>query len=217
MKEFAIEMAFRLVSFLLWLIAWLLGRTCRFEVTGYENLQELVESGRGGIAALWHGRTLLPVYYCRGMGVWAITSTSRDGEIQTRVVSRFGYQIIRGSTYRGAIRAALIAAKRLRQGGILAITPDGPRGPYHEVQEGTVFLARRADCPIIPVGVGVRPRMILQAWDKYAFPMPFAKVALIFGEPIRVSEDSDPAPSEIIKNALNDLERQAQAMVKEGC
>jgi lysophospholipid acyltransferase (LPLAT)-like uncharacterized protein len=215
-KEFAIEIAYRLVSFLLWVVAWSLGRTCRFEVTGYENMRELVESGQGCIMAVWHGRTLPPMYYCRGMGIWAITSLSRDGEIQTRIINRLGYRTVRGSTYRGAIRAAVGAAKKLQAGGVLAITPDGPTGPYHEVQEGIIFLARRADCPIIPIGVGVRPRLIIPVWDKYALPVPFAKVALIFGEPIHLSEDSDLAPSEIIKNALNDLEQQAKAMVREG-
>jgi lysophospholipid acyltransferase (LPLAT)-like uncharacterized protein len=215
-NKFKEELSIRLIAFIAWSAAQIIGHTCRFKVTGFDRVQELVKSGQGFVMAIWHGRTLLPVYYCRGMGIWAITSLSRDGEIQTRIVSRFGYQIIRGSTYRGAIRAALTAAKRLDQGGVLAITPDGPTGPYHEVQEGIVFLARRANCPIIPIGVGIRQRKILPVWDKYAFPMPFAKVALIFGEPLYLSEDSDPAPSEIVKNALNNLEHQAKAIVKEG-
>ena len=219
MSKFRQEFNYRFFSFLAWLAIHFIGHTCRFRVIGYERVRELVKSGQGFILAVWHGRTLLPVHYCRGMGIWAITSLSRDGEYQTRIVSRFGYQIIRGSTGRGAIRAAIGACKRLREGGILAITPDGPLGPPNEVQEGTVFLAERAECPIIPIGVGVRPRKLLPVWDSYALPMPFAKCALVFGKPILVSEipDGGPAPKDVIKAALDDVQRQAQIMVKEGC
>lgn len=218
MNKLREELELRIISFLGWLMIRCVGLTCRHRVIGYENARKLIESGQGCIFTLWHGRTMLPVHYCRGLGVWAITSLSRDGEIQSRIVSRFGYQIIRGSSARGAIKAALVAAKKLEQGGVLAITPDGPRGPAHEVQEGTIFLARRANCPVIPVGVGISPRKILSAWDKYALPLPFAKCAIIFGEPITVTDDeASPSPAEIIKNAMNDLERQAQLMVREGC
>ncbi len=215
MKLFRGEIGKKTIAFLAWLTAQIIGRTCRFTVVGYETPRKMMKAGKGFIFAIWHGRTLMPVFYCRGLGIWAITSLSRDGDIQTQIVSRFGFQCIRGSSRKGAIKAALMAAKKLEEGGILAITPDGPLGPYHEVQEGTIFLAQRANVPVIPVGVGISRRKVLPAWDKYAFPLPFAKVALIFGDPIHISEDSDPPPAEIIKNALNDLEAQAQAMAGE--
>jgi lysophospholipid acyltransferase (LPLAT)-like uncharacterized protein len=160
----------------------------------------------------------MPVYYCRGMGIWAITSLSRDGEMQTQTIERLGYKSIRGSTGRGGIRAALTAAKKLQEGGILAITPDGPKGPPNEVQEGIVFLAQLAGCPIIPIGVGMRPRKLMQAWDSYALPMPFAKCALVFGEPIYVREDESgySSSAEDIKIALDEIQRRAQRMVREG-
>lgn len=217
MKKFTEQLSLRVISFLGWLIIDLLARTCRYQVTGYENALKMIKSGDGLIMAIWHGRTMLPICYCRGLGIWAITSLSKDGEIQTRIVNRFGYQIIRGSTGRGAIKAALIAAKKLEAGGVLAITPDGPKGPPNEVQEGTIFLAQKANCPIIPIGVGISPRKIIPVWDSYAFPMPFAKCAIIFGDPIYLT-DADPNPShaEIIKNALNDVQSRAQLAVKEG-
>jgi hypothetical protein len=152
------------------------------------------------------------------MGIWAITSLSKDGEYQTRIVSRFGYRIIRGSSRGGGIKAALAACKKLREGGILAITPDGPLGPPNEVQEGIVFLAQHAPCPIIPIGVGVRPRKILPVWDSYALPMPFARCALVFGEPIYIPDGAEhmTAARETIRSAVDDVQRQAQLQVREG-
>lgn len=215
MKLFRGERSQRVIAFLAWLTAQFIGRTCRFKVVGYETPQKMMKAGKGFIFAIWHGRTLMPVFYCRGLGIWAITSLSRDGDLQTKIVSRFGFQCIRGSSRKGAIRAAIAAARKLEDGGVLAITPDGPLGPYHEVQEGTVFLAQRANCPIVPVGVGISRRKIMPAWDKYAFPLPFARVALVFGEPIDISQESDTPPEEIIRNALNELELQAQALAGE--
>lgn len=206
-----------LLSFIAWSLVHVIGHTARFKVIGYQRVPELVKSGKGFILAVWHGRTLLPVHYCRGMGIWAITSLSRDGELQTRIVSRFGYRTIRGSTGRGAIKAALAACKRLEDGGILAITPDGPKGPQHEVQPGIIFMAQRARCPIIPIGVGARPRRLMKAWDEYLLPLPFAKSALVFGEPLHFEKD-DPIEvgQDLLKNALDEVQAQAQTMVKEG-
>lgn len=217
MERFWQELEYRLISFLAWAMIHLIGCTCRLRVIGYERVRELVESGRGFIMAVWHGRTLLPVHYCRGMGIWAITSLSRDGEIQTRTVGRLGYRIIRGSSGRGGVKAALSAVKKLQEGGILAITPDGPKGPPNEVQEGIVFLARHARCPIVPIGVGARPRRLMPSWDSYALPVPFARCALMFGEPIYLNHGAERPPEEVIKTALDDLQRQAQLAVKEGC
>lgn len=195
----------------------IIGHTARFKVIGYERVTELVKSGSGFILAVWHGRTLMPVHYCRGMGIWAITSLSRDGELQTNIVSRFGYRTIRGSTGRGAIKAALAACKRLQEGGILAITPDGPKGPQHEVQPGIIFMAQRAGCPIIPIGVGARPRRLMKAWDEYLLPLPFAKCALVFGDPLTIDKDEPIEPyQESLKEALGEVQTQAQLMVKEG-
>ena len=81
-----------LISLAAWTLMHIIGHTARFKVVGYERVTELVKSGSGFILAVWHGRTLMPVHYCRGMGIWAITSLSRDGELQTSIVSRFGYR-----------------------------------------------------------------------------------------------------------------------------
>ena len=217
MSALSAEMMYRASSFLGSLVIRGLGFTTRFKVVGFERIREMADEKKGFIFAIWHGRTLLPVYYCRDMGIWAITSLSRDGEIQTRTISRLGYRIIRGSTGRTGIKAALTAAKRIDEGGVLCITPDGPKGPVNEVQDGVVFLAERANCPIVPIGVGISNRKLLNAWDSYTVPYPFTKCGIIFGDPILPSDvvPGGPGLGEIIKTRLNDLQREAQDMVGE--
>lgn len=218
MTDFNKQLKVRLISILGWLVIQFIGCSCRIKTVGYDQAKDVMKSGKGVIMALWHGRTMLPVYYCRGLGVWAITSLSRDGEIQTGVVSRFGYRIIRGSSGRGGMKAALIASKKLQEGGVLSITPDGPGGPPNEVQDGTIFLAERAGCAIIPVGVGAsRFKVIPRTWDSYTVPLPFSRVVIYFGSPIMLSEIGEQGDAKsIVKAAIDECQLKAEELVKEG-
>jgi lysophospholipid acyltransferase (LPLAT)-like uncharacterized protein len=184
------------IAFLVWALARLIGATLRVRYENFERVREALGSGGGAILVSWHGRTLIPANIFRGRGYWALISLSRDGEIQDRIFRRFGFQTIRGSTGRGGVRAALQLAKKIQEGGVLAFTPDGPRGPTRRVQQGTIFLAQRSGCPIIPLGISARPRKLLPTWDSYLIPLPFARAAFVVGEPIYVPADLDEAGKE---------------------
>mgnify|MGYP000918017775 CR=1 FL=1 len=212
------ELKVRLAPTLGWLLINFLGRTSRFTVRGFDRMQDMMRRGQGFILIIWHGRTMLPVFYCRNMGIQAIISLSRDGEMQSRIFKRFGFTIIRGSTGRGGMKAALTAVKRLQEGGTLALTPDGPRGPANQVQDGTVFMAKKAGVPIIPVGVGISRRKLMRTWDSYALPKPFGRCGLIFGEPITLPDDADDEElKEMLKNALDSTQLEAQSLAGEEC
>lgn len=205
------------LGFLVWAIARLIGMTLRVRYENFQRIREIVEQHHGGILVSWHGRTLIPANIFRNRGYWALISLSRDGEIQDHIFRRFGYQTIRGSTGRGGVRAALQLAKKISEGGVLAFTPDGPRGPTHKVQQGTVFLAHRSGRPIIPLGISARPRWLLRTWDRYMVPWPFARAAFVVGDPIFVPQDADDAAKERVaeqlEEAINKCEARAEAML----
>ncbi|MER3466435.1 MAG: hypothetical protein C4340_04725, partial [Armatimonadota bacterium] len=73
-------------------------------------------------------------------GWWALVSHSRDGEMQNGIFQRFGFRTIRGSTKRGGARAAVQCVRLLKEGETFVFTPDGPRGPSREVQQGILWL-----------------------------------------------------------------------------
>ena len=212
-------MKFRLVSFLVFHTARLVARTLRLRVVGEERVAEYQRQGVGVILVTWHGRTFIPITRFRGLGYWAIISTSRDGEYQDRIFRRFGWNTVRGSTSaRGAVQAALAMTRHLKKGATLAFTPDGPRGPSRKVQPGSIFLAQKSGCPIIPAGISASPRRLMPAWDSYLFPLPFARAALIYGEPILIpadakSEDDQRRWAERIEAAINALEAEAEQLV----
>jgi hypothetical protein len=193
--------------------------TSRRTVVGFEHVEELVKAKTGFIMVVWHGRTLIPLYHLRKLHMWAITAWSRDGALQTRIIGRLGYRCIRGSTGLGGVRAAVAGCAKLKAGEILALTPDGPLGPPYEVQEGILLMAERTGCPIVPLGVGIKGRKLLGAWDSYAIPSFFNRCAMVIGEPIYIQRsESEPdrrRHAELVKTALDEAFSDARKLVGE--
>lgn len=199
-----------------WLVR-LIGATLRITLEGWDK----VEATPGGkILAGWHGRTFVAAIRFRGMGVWTIISHSRDGEMQNRVFTRFGFRTIRGSTGRGGVRAAVEAIKVLRTGAMMAFTPDGPRGPSGVVQEGIMAMAQKSGAAIFPVGVSASRRRLVKTWDRYLVPGFFARCIMIIGEPFRVPSDATPDEVERIRlefeREMHRLEAEAERRMGHG-
>jgi lysophospholipid acyltransferase (LPLAT)-like uncharacterized protein len=198
----------------LWLISTAIAATVRIKTDGWEKLEKTISDGKGGLFLPWHGVTILPIYRCRNMGFYSIVSLSRDGELQNRLLQSRGFKTIRGSSARQGIRALLESVRCLRSGHVMAITPDGPKGPPKKVQPGTVHLAQRSGCPVLPVGVACRPCKRLSSWDSHMIPSPFARAVIAFGDPLHVANNEDvDAAARRIEDAINQAERRAEEVL----
>lgn len=196
---------------LLWFVSTGIAYSVRTKAIGWERFEKLISDGKGGIIATWHGTTMLPIFCCRHRGLWAIVSKSRDGELQNRLVQSRGYKTIRGSSGAQGLRAFLEAARRIKEGAVIAITPDGPRGPAGVVQPGTVLLAGRAGCDIVPVGVAISPAWRLHSWDSHMIPKPFSRAVVVFGEPIRIAECKSDEETEACQKMIGEAMEKAVA------
>jgi lysophospholipid acyltransferase (LPLAT)-like uncharacterized protein len=180
----------------------------------FEN-EERLQPSQGTIYVTWHGRTLIPALTMRNRGWWALISLSRDGEIQNNFFQLLGFQTARGSTGRGGIRGALTMSRRVKEGGALVMTPDGPRGPTHKVQLGVILIAEKSGAPIIPVGISANHRWLMKSWDSYMLPKPFSKVYFLVGEPIvippNLNEEGRLQYAAQLETAINRLERDAES------
>lgn len=141
------------------------------------------------IYAIWHG-----LQYCLGgipnrKNVHILISLSKDGEIIAYTVKKIGFSTVRGSMGRGGMKATREIIRILEEGGNLAYTVDGPKGPGHKVKKGVVRIAQMSGRPIIPVNSDSTYRYIFKSWDKYQVPLPGSKMPLVFGDPIYVPED----------------------------
>jgi len=149
-------------------------------------VEPLWQAGAPVIYAVWHGQILLlPLLYGR-RAVCVLASRSRDGEMLTRYIGRFGIEAVRGSSSRGGAAALRHLARWLKRGHEVVIVPDGPRGPAEVVKPGIVGLARLSGAAIVPVAVGASSEWRLGSWDGFRIPRPFARCVARFGEPIHV-------------------------------
>lgn len=188
-----------------------MGASLRLETPGLEKIASLPH---GVIVCGWHGKSFIPGFFFRNKAFSVLISHSRDGEIQNKVFRSLGYSVIRGSTGRGGVRAAVECIRCLKHGGSMAMTPDGPRGPSGEVQGGVMLMAQKSGAALVPVGVSARPRWLAPTWDRYMIPMPFARALFIIGDPIYVPEESTDEEVEQkrlqLQREIHRLEREAE-------
>lgn len=193
--------------FYLWLATYIAGfliriirKTSRLYSVGDEYSQNLHEFGERCILASWHGSVIAPIMKHMDEGLVVLASEHGDGEIIARVLKSLGFGLIRGSTTRGGSRAMAEMIKRLKTPGKIAITPDGPKGPYRKFKMGAVVLAQKTGAPIVPLASYSNSPFILNSWDKFQIVKPFGKFVIVYGPPILVESDSTPGELEEIRD-----------------
>jgi lysophospholipid acyltransferase (LPLAT)-like uncharacterized protein len=189
----------------------LIVRTTRWTVIGREGWDGLAEKPEGFVCTTWHGRLFLsPTYVPSAKRAVAMISNSRDGDLIAGIVGRWGVAAVRGSSHdhvkhrsKGGAEAYVAAARELSQNGALvAITPDGPRGPRMRAQEGAAQLAISQGAPVIAVAFSVRWGWHLASWDRFLLPLPFGRGAIVFSKPRLPPEESNPEALARLREAL---------------
>jgi lysophospholipid acyltransferase (LPLAT)-like uncharacterized protein len=141
-----------------------------------------------------------------------LTSRSKDGEIMARYVEALGIRPIRGSSSRGAAASALELMRVLHDGYHIALTIDGPRGPFKQVKDGAIEIARRHGVPLIPVAARAsREISFKRSWDRFRVPLPGSHVVVHYGAPIWFNDCDGDAESRarnrhLLACTLHDLE-----------
>jgi len=149
----------------------LLGRTMAIRTEGAAVVDDLYRQGRSIIIAFWHGRQLMMPLAYRGRRAYILISQHRDGELIQRIVSRFGFHAVRGSTTRGGASALRRLIAVGRAGGDVVVTPDGPKGPRQVAQPGVVQLAKATGLPIVPLTFACSKKKYSEAGIAFLFPI----------------------------------------------
>lgn len=165
-------------------------RTLSFKITNKGIVNKLISEGEKPIVAFWHTKMLAGWYLHSGRNFAALVSPSKDGDILTNILNRWGYKVIRGSSSRGGKNALDVLTGDELSAHPIAITPDGPRGPAGEMKPGCVVAAKRTGRPLVLMGIDYGRKKVFQnSWDKFEFPYPFSKVHVIYSEPYYFSSD----------------------------
>jgi lysophospholipid acyltransferase (LPLAT)-like uncharacterized protein len=102
----------------------------------------------------------------------------------------------------------------LRAGEDVALVPDGPRGPAHELQPGVVTLATMTAAPVVPLAFAAYPARRLRSWDRFLVPLPFARCAAVFGAPLTFEAGADrELARKTLQSALDDATAEAERLV----
>jgi lysophospholipid acyltransferase (LPLAT)-like uncharacterized protein len=175
------------------------------------------------ILVVWHGEHfLVPFIGPRNDRVNALITLHRDGEVLARGGTHFGVKFVRGSGDHGkefmrkrAVQAFAAMLRLLRKGETVVLTADVPK-VARVAGLGAVTLAKHSGCPIVPIGLATSRRVRLSNWDRTCINLPFGRMVMVRGEPIRVARDADDATLEnarsTVETRLKEVDARAYAI-----
>lgn len=185
--------------------------TCRVSRKGFHQYEEFHQRGEPVIFVLWHGRLLPCTYFNRHLGLATMVSRHRDGEYIARLVEKWGFTAVRGSSSRRAAGALRELVRHVQAGRSLAVTPDGPRGPREVMKPGALLAAQLSGAPLIPCAAGASRAWWFGSWDRFLVPQPFSHVRIACGEAVRVPPDAGP---EELEELSGEVEARLAALMR---
>ena len=182
-----------------WLII-LIGLTCRKRWLGAEYIVELEKSQQNWIYSLWHNNISYAAFLFRKQNLLSMVSSSNDGRIAAKTIELFGNETIRGSSSKGGAKVLFSMMKGIKAGKIGAITPDGPRGPKYQLQNGIISITQKTKVPLIPLHIeATRQWIFKKSWDQHKLPKPFSTIVIGVGKPFMVPEKLDKIQFDIVR------------------
>jgi len=210
---------YRVAVVVAWQLVHLFWATCRVRATpGLERARAAVRENRSVIPVYWHQHMLFGVKALLalrddGLKLGFLISPSVDGTAPAMLVGKIGAHVIRGSsTHTGARALRDYYETIVKQEISPAITPDGPRGPAHEFKPGAVMLAQLTGKPILPVSVAASRTWRFRTWDRFELPLPFSRVVIAYGEPVRLPRGVD---AEALSRLQSDMAERLHALQRE--
>jgi lysophospholipid acyltransferase (LPLAT)-like uncharacterized protein len=194
--------ALGLVRFLWW--------SYRIErVIGDDRLTTALRESGAVIPCMWHQHMMLAVRYllnkrAAGMKLGFMISPSVDGEAGAMAAQRIGAYVVRGSSSHTGARALRDFYMAVVKENIsLLVTPDGPRGPRYDAKPGVLLIGQLSGKPVVPIAYAASRVFKFPVWDRFILPLPFARIVLTIGEPMRIPKVMNPDDLEAQRQALN--------------
>lgn len=164
--------------------------TTRWHVKGQDTLDKSVQYPDGLIIVFWHANLLLSpgVWPTKKRLIYGLVSKSKDGDLIVAAMRRMGFAAVRGSSVKptakdkdkGGSQALRDMVRLLRDKHVVAIPPDGPRGPACVIGDGPSLLSRISNAPVMVANMSVKPAIRLKTWDRFLIPLPFAKGVVVY-------------------------------------
>ena len=191
----------RLLGHLAAVLLRIWGATWRFETDGPDPLNP---DHPPIVAAFWHRNFPVAAYYYRDRNFSVAVSRSHDGDLIAALLNALGYHSPRrGSSTRGGATVLRELYGLVKSGITVSVQTDGPQGPARVSKIGVVTLARLTQRPITPVAFSASPCLRFRSWDRTLLPLPLARVACRYGEPIPVPANTEEPAEEQLRLQLD--------------
>ncbi|MCJ7717377.1 MAG: hypothetical protein MUO54_12780 [Anaerolineales bacterium] len=210
-----------LIGNFLYVFLSVITKTCKFEISGLDRLQIVLESGNPIIGTSWHGMTMMVVgSMCNYVDIKSFVTIVPDdyrGDILEIFANKIGIYPTKvnlaGDTSLSLSRKMIGIIREITSGRNFLIHPDGPAGPAYVVKPGLTAIAQKTGATIVPFGCYCRNAYIRHRWDRYTFPYPYSKVHVHIGEPFTIPKSlSDlTETNHQLEDILNRVSAQAAA------
>ena len=205
-KSLTKETKRKILSFLIPPLLYLLIRVIQLTIKKRFHLPKTIPN-EPFMVAFWHGKLLLaPFIYKKlrkNVKIGVMISDHFDGEMIAKTMGFFGFETIRGSSSTGGIKALKESFRRIGEGYDIAITPDGPRGPYQSMADGIISISQKKKLEVVAFNYKASSFWELKSWDKFMIPKPFSTVDFYASEPFSVVGLEMQAAKKLVKERLN--------------
>ncbi|MFT4570340.1 MAG: lysophospholipid acyltransferase (LPLAT)-like uncharacterized protein [Hyphomicrobiaceae bacterium] len=218
LKRHGVALLMRLIPFLYGGLLGLVERTSRIHLTGVNELFERVAAGERVVTILPHQDIVLLPWLVRNKGWGTLASVGDAGDIITAGLEPFGFNVARGGSSSRSSRRTMpfealvtFAEEEMTKGTggfVIAITPDGSRGPALACKPGFAVVAARTGAKIYCMKAYCRRARYLKTWDHTAIPLPFSEIWFDIEGPFEMPENPT-------REEIEETRRQSEAHLHE--
>ena len=183
-------------------------KTCTVKIEGLEQFC-ITASKEKSMLMFWHNRLIIIPFilskYAPDLLFAGLVSNHGDGKILSSVIQSFqNGRIIECSQKDGYNAIREIISRLNKEQLIVIITPDGPRGPLHEIKSGIAAVALKTHANVFPLKWEASRFWEFNTWDKQRIPKPFSTIHITIGAPVSFASHSS-ATLEEAKQLLKEV------------
>ena len=190
----------KILAYILHFYIYFVYKTSKIIIKGnVKEAAEYVALKKSIVLFTWHGRILVAAMGLKdtmkkpienGTKLAVISSFHRDGKIAAKIMKTFGINIIEGSTIdpkkgssknKKSLTSIRQTLKALKEGTIVILAPDGPRGPAQKMNTKITNLVEKTDTAIVGVSLSAKYKIQLKTWDNFQIFFPFNKIIIEYG------------------------------------
>ncbi|MDR1235884.1 MAG: lysophospholipid acyltransferase family protein [Holosporaceae bacterium] len=187
--------------------------TTRWTILGEDIPNQYHENGTPFIVCLWHDRLMMaPCVWKWKKALHVLASNHADGRLIAKTVENFSMPAVFGSTGKNGTAAAKKLIRLIKSGEYVAVIPDGPKGPRHELSPGVIAVSRLSKADILPFSFCVKRYHRFKSWDKFIFVWPFNRGVMVWEKPIsaaELGEMSEEKAREYVESKINAASQKA--------